>query len=535
MIPFEADPVTEFFHWQRYLYFQPWYADAQVIDAASGEGYGVGYAAQFAKEARGFDLSEEAILYSKAKYQNASFEVGDVCAVDYSDADLVTSFETIEHLPDPEVFLRNLASCKGRIVISTPNRLNHSPGNRLEDKPLNPFHTIEWTPSEFAQLIARYFPGRQIRMLSQENRFPGLLRPGLDDEAKYAVAVIGDGELPFWPKIGLSMPTINGAKRAQEAIYNLARFYPGELEVAVVANGSNESTLEEIRNLEVAWPQIVHAVESETNLGYGLGANLGLELLSQQSGFDLLGVSNDDVIPSVQCLTTLVRGMIHLRGQGQNPGVIGPVSNSVNGAQCVDIGTFQNYREMMEQAANHERQHAAHLQAAIQVRGLFFLATPECLETVGGFDPLFGLGNFEDDDWNLRVRLSGFTLWVAQGAFLYHAGSSTFKELGLDYNQNIQRNLKLFLEKWGAPSHEAAMNLLCAPTNVPLAIPLDTVAPSSGFHMRFGIEDVDLVYQATETEFAAAIMLALRGKDRDLRIEVLRLLHVDEMLQSCAA
>jgi hypothetical protein len=25
MIPHEADPATELFHWQRYLFFRPWY------------------------------------------------------------------------------------------------------------------------------------------------------------------------------------------------------------------------------------------------------------------------------------------------------------------------------------------------------------------------------------------------------------------------------------------------------------------------------------------------------------------------------
>ena len=37
MIPHEADPATVLFHWQRYLYFRPWYVGKKVIDAASGE------------------------------------------------------------------------------------------------------------------------------------------------------------------------------------------------------------------------------------------------------------------------------------------------------------------------------------------------------------------------------------------------------------------------------------------------------------------------------------------------------------------
>src|SRR5579862_9332583 len=180
MVPLAADPVTETFHWQRYLFFRPWYANRRVIDAASGEGYGLGYMATFTSRGEGYDISREAVEHAQTRYPHARFHTADVCEVDYSQAEIVTSFETIEHLPGPSKFLKALARCKGTLVISTPNRDNHSPGNKLGDKPLNPFHTVEWTPSEFAELIREHFPQRQVRFLSQENRWPGLIREGLD-------------------------------------------------------------------------------------------------------------------------------------------------------------------------------------------------------------------------------------------------------------------------------------------------------------------------------------------------------------------
>src|SRR5580658_6919864 len=109
MIPHEADAATELFHWQRYLYFRPWYIGKTVIDAASGEGYGLGYAATFATNARGFDIARDAVDHANARYPHAKFEAADVCDVDYSKADFVLSFETIEHLPDPSRFLKALA------------------------------------------------------------------------------------------------------------------------------------------------------------------------------------------------------------------------------------------------------------------------------------------------------------------------------------------------------------------------------------------------------------------------------------------
>jgi len=44
MIPNSADAATELCHWQRYLYFRPWYDDAKMVDAGlwgrkSGQGF----------------------------------------------------------------------------------------------------------------------------------------------------------------------------------------------------------------------------------------------------------------------------------------------------------------------------------------------------------------------------------------------------------------------------------------------------------------------------------------------------------------
>ncbi|HMS54993.1 MAG TPA: methyltransferase domain-containing protein [Fimbriimonadaceae bacterium] len=440
MVPHASDLATELYHWQRYLFFRPWYEHAKVVDAASGEGYGSNYASVFAQSVVGVDLCAQSVAHGSERYPEVKFVRGDVCEFDYSSADLVISFETIEHLPDPEAFLGALRSCSGRIVISTPNRKTHSPGNEISDKPLNQFHTVEWTPLEFAELIQKHFGDRSVRFLSQQMEWPGRIVEGLDDDAMYCIAVIGDGELPVWPTIGLAMPTVDNPGMANDTILNLSRFYPGQLKFAVTLNGSNESTKQKLRDLSKAMPSMVQLIESETNLGYGQGANRALHVLLNEN-LDFYGVINDDVVPAVDCLNEMVNAMLQLRSQGLNPGMIGPVSNNVNGLQQVDIGAFNDIRSMHFRAETWHRQHHNSADQAIQVRGLFLLMTPECLDAIGGFDPIFGIGNFEDDDLNLRCRLAGYSLWIARGAFLFHHGSKTFTDLKVDYSANIQRNL----------------------------------------------------------------------------------------------
>ncbi len=535
MVPTQSDSATELFHWQRYLYFQPWYRDAHVIDAASGEGYGANFASIYATKAEGVDISDEAVKHAVERYPEVEFAVGDVCVYDYSQADLVVSFETIEHLPDPKAFLIALKACPGKVVISTPNRKTHSPGNTLEDKPLNPYHTIEWTPNEFAALVSEVFEGRQVRFLSQEGRWPGLIREGLDDEAMYCIAVIGDGELPQWPRLGLAIPTCQNSGQCIDAVTNLSRFYPGEMEFAIVSNGSSADHLLELRKLRDAMPYMVHLIESDENLGYGRGANAGLNFLWQESWFDYFGVVNDDIIPAVGCTLEMANAMRALEGLGHKPGMIGPMSNRVHGRQQVEIGGFNNLPGMMYRAERYHRAHHESATAHFQVRGLYLLIHPDCLSEIGGFDPAFGLGNFEDDDYNLRAKLAGYSTWIADGAFLYHHGSTTFQKLELDYENGIERNRQIFQWKWDLADVQDWPFLTAEHASAPLFVSL-TAEPEHEFSVNVnGRETIDLVHQASDTEFAAWIYERMRHRPRAFRRELIELFAKQRQEASIAA
>lgn len=507
MIPHLSDAATELFHWQRYLYFRPFYVGAKVIDAASGEGYGLNYAATFATSATGFDIATDAVEHANGRYTSARFSVSDVCAADYSAASVVTSFETIEHLPDPNLFLKALSTCPGKIIISTPNRKTHSPGNGLNDKPLNSFHTIEWTPFEFADLIRSKFPDRPVQFLSQEGCWPGLIRPGLDDDAMYCIAVISEaGQEPCnllnWPKIGLSMPTVNNFAQAQEAILALTRYYPGELQFAVVANGSDQKNLNDWRAFAKEFNHIVHLAEAPKNIGYGMGANLGLETLRKLGGFDLYGVTNDDVYPSVGCVSEIGNAYLELKGLDQKPGLMGVVSNYVAGKQQVDVGGYSDIPGMMRGADGWLKVNHSGATPWPQVRGLFFVMPENCLDAVGGFDPIFGLGNFEDDDLSLRVKLAGFTNWIIDGAYLHHTGSATFQSLKLNYSANMQRNQEIFMRKWNLTDLDTWLEMETHSGTAPIHLALNSkVEPEIPFEING--ETVDVLSQATDVEFAA--------------------------------
>lgn len=522
MIPFVSDYATQATHWQRYLFFRPWYEDAKVIDAACGEGYGTDYASIFATSATGCDISSEATQFASSVYPTAKYITSDVCTFDYSEADVVISFETIEHLPNPELFLEAVKACKGRIVISTPNRKLYDPNAKLGDKPSNPYHTIEWTADEFKDLIESHFPDRQVRWLRQSPVLPGRIEEGFHSDAWFIIAVIGEGELPKWPKLGFAMPTVNNAQQGIECISAFVTYYPGEVDFAVVLNGTDNENRKIWRDFEAGTPGFVKLIENPENTGYGVGANKGLNYLQKKGGYDAFGVTNDDVYPSLGCLSEMANAMLELQRMDQMPGMLGVVSNRVAGKQLVELNGFTDLPSMMRTANNYLRTTKSSATPWPQIRGLCFLITPDCLREIGGFDPIFGLGNFEDDDLNLRAKLAGFTTWIVDGAWLYHEGSQTFKSLEIDYEANIQRNMEVFGRKWGIEHHVEFIELKKAPEGTSLFIPLD-----AKFEMTHAVtvnssgETVDLIQQASDMEFAYWVFAQLRGGGLEVREVIL--------------
>jgi len=89
--------------------------------------------------------------------------------------DVIVSFETIEHLPNPEKYLSavsKMLKADGAFIVSTPVRTK----GRLTDKPANPFHVREWNADEFSDLITSYFS--DVRVLGQSFHFLKTWLPG---------------------------------------------------------------------------------------------------------------------------------------------------------------------------------------------------------------------------------------------------------------------------------------------------------------------------------------------------------------------
>ncbi len=173
--PFTGERLTasihgqvEIEHYHRYLFARNFCRERDVLDVASGEGYGSAQLAQVARRVVGVEYSGGTALNAAANFPrpNLWFVRGDARSLPLADAcvDVVTSFETIEHFDRQEDFVaevRRVMRADGCFIVSTPDRDIYSPPG----SPTNPFHVAEFDRAEFLDLLHRHF--RYVSLIRQ--------------------------------------------------------------------------------------------------------------------------------------------------------------------------------------------------------------------------------------------------------------------------------------------------------------------------------------------------------------------------------
>lgn len=209
----------------------------------------------------------------------------------------------------------------------------------------------------------------------------------------------------------------------------------------LVDNGSTDGVAEYFDSIKGA--VVVH---HERNLGYPAGINSGLR---HAEGHVLL-LNSDTIVPR-QWLSRLVATL----GSAPRIGLVGPMSNYVSGPQHIPGLTLTSTAEI-DAFADSLAGRGTGLIDVERVVGFCMLIREEAYRAVGEMDESFGIGNFEDDDYCLRVRQAGYRVCIAPDCFVFHYGSRTFQGLGFDdasFQNLIAANQQTFERKWGVSAN----------------------------------------------------------------------------------
>jgi 2-polyprenyl-3-methyl-5-hydroxy-6-metoxy-1,4-benzoquinol methylase len=139
-----------------------------LLDVGCGEGLLVHRWAQRLGERRvvGIDLQEESIQAGWAERQapNLEYRVVEADSLPFASGefDLVSAIEVLEHLPDPERTLSEMARCAARhLLLSVPHEplwraLNMARGAYVPQLGNTPGHLNHWSKRSFMRLLSRH-------------------------------------------------------------------------------------------------------------------------------------------------------------------------------------------------------------------------------------------------------------------------------------------------------------------------------------------------------------------------------------------
>lgn len=247
------------------------------------------------------------------------------------------------------------------------------------------------------------------------------------------------------PCVSIVMLTYNQLYFTQLAVESILAKTPELLELILIDNASSDDTPVWLNQLAQEQPRVKIQL-NQTNTGFARGCNQGLAMAQGE----YVMVLNNDVLVTHGWLARMLAAF-------DNPAValVGPVATQVSGLQAVvDIPPALMAEEDLLEEYAQQRAVAMREQGAFTHRltGTCLLMKRQVLQRIGGFDPRYGIGNFEDDDFSYRALLAGFKLWIASDAFIHHFGSKSFEIVPLDVDALKAHNHLLFCQKWGVTS-----------------------------------------------------------------------------------
>lgn len=143
----------------------------RILDVASGTGYGSAVINKKHSDIdyNSCDISRDACRYGSEYYPSAEYVVGDNSQLPYKDScfNCIVSFETMEHVPDLNSYLRELKRCsnnRARIFLSVP--FDEKITDAKEDSRSYPhLHTFDF--KKLDSLLSTHFPDKDISYYAQ--------------------------------------------------------------------------------------------------------------------------------------------------------------------------------------------------------------------------------------------------------------------------------------------------------------------------------------------------------------------------------
>lgn len=331
----------------------------------------------------------------------------------------------------------------------------------------NNYHAlISDDPRNFAADVIRLYKDKELwNRLSENGRKKvfGEWSPAV--VGKKIKSIFNKSENKSEPLASIIILTYNGLEYTKQCFDSVHRNTSYPHEIIFVDNASSDGTVEYLKEIENKYRNIRLILNSH-NCGFPLGNNQGMAVANGE----YIILLNNDVIVSENWLEK----MIECAESDKRIGIAGPMTNHISGPQCDLNANYKSISELPHFARSYSKLNAKKWVEYPRITGFCMLIKKELISKIGGLDPIFGKGNFEDDDFCLRSYLSGFKSVIAGNVFIHHYGGKSFRLDGeKEYLSQLNENKNVFSLKWGTEA-ENIWNTNCKAIKQNLNIPLNS-------------------------------------------------------------
>lgn len=273
-------------------------------------------------------------------------------------------------------------------------------------------------------------------------------------------------------RVAVTVINWNGREHLSYSIPQILKQDYGNFEVIVIDNASSDGSIE---MLATEFPR-VKIVANERNLGYTGAANVAMRY-AVAHGFDLCMLLTNDVVLDLRCLAEAVK----VFQQRDRIGMVG--FNMIGALSYVPIEEFtrrvQEWKSVRLDETNY-------------IEGAAFVAKPELLIRIGGFDEMLFLYG-DENDIEMRLQRAGYQLMRINLPVWHNAGVNVMGKRKLHAAYYSIRNTLILWTKHYAPSYvlRGSLSLLRNACDPFIRIPIDDVmarrARPSNVFVNFGV------------------------------------------------
>lgn len=205
-------------------------------------------------------------------------------------------------------------------------------------------------------------------------------------------------------------------------------------EIIIVDNASDKKTTDYLETKDD-----IILIKNNENLGFAGGCNQGIEA---SSGKYIMLLNNDTIVTK-----RWLSNMIHFLEENEEVSMTGPLTNATVGKQMIET-SYKDDLEKMQIFAEKISNSDASPWRTLRLVAFCLLLRKNIFNEIGLFDTRFKVGNYEDDDFNIRALCARKKAFVCRNSFIHHFMNVSFMQKDICRERIMFKNKQILEEKW---------------------------------------------------------------------------------------